>query len=184
MSHAVKQQGSTLIYSLVMLLVMTTLALSSVTGIGLQERMASNLYDRGLAFQAAEAALRAGEAAIEASSAPVNMVDCSPDSGTACPPVPATTFQNNDTNWTDVSPDFAVNYNMMLGTPQYHIQLMGRGNGEAQLGQQNSANSNQYGFNGGALTEQHYRITARSSNPNVAQNRAVVVLQTTVKRDI
>lgn len=184
MNTITRQRGATLIFSLVMLLVMTTLALSGVRGIGLQERMASNLYDRDLAFQAAESALRAGENAITLSATPAGMVNCSPDSEISCPPVPGTVFQNDDTHWTNVSEEFAMNNNMMLGTPQYHIQLMGSGNGAGQLGQQNSANSNQYGFNGGSLTEQYYRITARSSNPGIAQNRAIVVLQTTVKRNI
>ncbi|MEN9425556.1 MAG: hypothetical protein RL122_2939, partial [Pseudomonadota bacterium] len=88
MNTITRQRGATLIFSLVMLLVMTTLALSSVRGIGLQERMASNLYDRDLAFHAAESALRAGENAIAINPIPAGMVNCSPDSGISCPPVP------------------------------------------------------------------------------------------------
>ena len=56
-----KQRGAILVVALIFLLVMTVLILASVRGGVMQERMASNLYDRSLAFQAAEAALREGE---------------------------------------------------------------------------------------------------------------------------
>lgn len=55
------QQGSTLIVSLVMLLLMTLAGVAAMQGTILQERMAGNLRDRELAFEASEAALRAGE---------------------------------------------------------------------------------------------------------------------------
>lgn len=55
------QQGAVLAISLVFLLLMTILAVSSMQGTVLQERMAGNQRDHNLAFQTAEAALRAGE---------------------------------------------------------------------------------------------------------------------------
>jgi len=184
MNRLLTQRGGTLVFALVLLLIVTLLGLASIRGVSLQEHMASNLYDRDVAFQAAEAALRSGEAAITASASPAGMVDCSAASGTACLPVPASTFQNDNTAWTSIDASFAVNTSVLQGTPQYHIELMGSGNGASQLGQQNSANAAQYGFNGGTPTEQYYRVTARSSNPAAAQDRSVVVLQSTVKRNI
>lgn len=56
-----RERGAILFLALILLLVMTVLILSSVRGTVLQERMAANLYDRSLAFQAAEAALREAE---------------------------------------------------------------------------------------------------------------------------
>jgi len=56
-----KQRGAVLVVALIFLVVMTMLILASIRGTVMQERMASNLYDRSLAFQAAEAALREGE---------------------------------------------------------------------------------------------------------------------------
>ncbi|MCC5862000.1 MAG: hypothetical protein JJT93_08850 [Gammaproteobacteria bacterium] len=55
------QQGSALVISLVFLIVMTLIAVGAMRDTTLQERMAGNLRDRSLAFQAAEAALREGE---------------------------------------------------------------------------------------------------------------------------
>ncbi|TWI54331.1 type IV pilus assembly protein PilX [Pseudomonas duriflava] len=56
-----EQQGSALIISLVFLLLLTMIGVTSIQDSTLQERMAGNERDRNLAFQAAEAALRAGE---------------------------------------------------------------------------------------------------------------------------
>ena len=57
-----RQRGATLVVVLILLLVMTLLALASLRGTLLEERMGANQFDRSLSFQAAEAALRAGEA--------------------------------------------------------------------------------------------------------------------------
>jgi len=56
------QRGAVLVISLLILLVMTILGVSSMSSTTLQERMANNNNQRQIAFQAAEAALRAGEA--------------------------------------------------------------------------------------------------------------------------
>lgn len=54
------QRGSALIIALVFLLVMTLIGTTAMQGTSQQENMASNMRDRNLAFQAAEAALREG----------------------------------------------------------------------------------------------------------------------------
>ncbi len=56
-----RQRGAVLVVSLVLLLVMTLLGVSSMNSTTMQERMAGNLRDNNLAFQAAESALRQGE---------------------------------------------------------------------------------------------------------------------------
>jgi type IV pilus assembly protein PilX len=56
-----KQQGVVLIVGLIMLLLLTVIGLASIRGSDLQERMAGNMRDRNLGFQAAEAGLRLGE---------------------------------------------------------------------------------------------------------------------------
>jgi type IV pilus assembly protein PilX len=58
---SILQQGSALIIALVFLLVMTLIGTTAMQGTSQQENMAGNVRDRNLAFQAAEAALRAGE---------------------------------------------------------------------------------------------------------------------------
>lgn len=56
-----KQQGSVLMISMVILLILTLLGLSGMNATILQERMASNVQEKNTAFQAAEAGLRDGE---------------------------------------------------------------------------------------------------------------------------
>lgn len=58
------QQGAILIVALIMLLLVTVIGLASMRGTSMQERMAGNLRDQELALQAAEAALRQGEALV------------------------------------------------------------------------------------------------------------------------
>jgi len=59
------QAGAVLVVSLIMLLLLTIIGVSGVQSTSLEEKMAGNNRDRNLAFQSAEAALRAGEARIE-----------------------------------------------------------------------------------------------------------------------
>lgn len=56
-----KQQGAVLATSLVILLVMTIIGVSSMSTTLLEEKMAGNMRDIDLAFQASESALRDGE---------------------------------------------------------------------------------------------------------------------------
>ena len=65
-SHALsvihkRQTGASLIVSLMLLVVLPLLGLSGMQSTIMQERMSSNVRDKGLAFQAAESALRGGE---------------------------------------------------------------------------------------------------------------------------
>ena len=59
------QRGAVLIVSMLLLLTMTLLAMGASQSTRLQERMAGSLRNQDLAFQAAEAALRAGERFVE-----------------------------------------------------------------------------------------------------------------------
>lgn len=54
-------RGISLVIALVILAVMSLLGLAGLRSVTLEEKMATGTYDRGLAFQAAEAALREGE---------------------------------------------------------------------------------------------------------------------------
>ena len=60
LSHS-RQRGAILIVSLILLLVMTILALTVAQTSRVQERMAGNIRDSDLSFQAAEAGLRDAE---------------------------------------------------------------------------------------------------------------------------
>lgn len=70
--HINHQSGAVLILSLIMLLVMTVLGVTAMQSTVLEEKMAGNFRDRNIAFQAAEAALRNGEAwLLSIGSAPI-----------------------------------------------------------------------------------------------------------------
>jgi len=56
-----KQRGAVLVMSLIILLVMTVIGVTSMQVTVLEEKMAGNMRNRSLAFQAAESALRDGE---------------------------------------------------------------------------------------------------------------------------
>lgn len=62
------QRGAVLLIALIMLLLLTVIGISSMRSTSLQERMAGNLRDESHALQAAEAAMRQGEAAVKAKS--------------------------------------------------------------------------------------------------------------------
>ncbi|OQW79566.1 MAG: hypothetical protein BVN35_01645 [Proteobacteria bacterium ST_bin11] len=56
-----KQSGAVLMVSLIMLLLLTIIGVTGTNVTSLEEKMAGNMRDRNLAFQAAESALQAGE---------------------------------------------------------------------------------------------------------------------------
>jgi type IV pilus assembly protein PilX len=178
-----RQRGVALIIALVLLVVATLIGLAASRGTLLQERMSGNTFDRSLAFQRAESALRAAEAAISANwqIATLNGVDCSP-TVLQCPIVPADAFTNTSANWIDVGGTYNVNSGLTAGVPQYQIHLIGTGTAEDSFGTSSNANTANYGSNAGPDNVAFYRVTARSSNPVLSGGRAIVVLQTIVRR--
>jgi type IV pilus assembly protein PilX len=56
-----QQKGAVLIVSIIVLLVLTLISVTAMQTTSLEEKMAGNMRNKNLAFQAAEAALRAGE---------------------------------------------------------------------------------------------------------------------------
>lgn len=175
-----RQRGVALVVVLILLLVMTLLGLASLRGTLMEERMSAYMYDRSLAFQATEAALREAEAVISAATEAGQFigVDCTAI-GAVCPSVPVTTWSTGGADWvamqeTDVLSDLAG------GTPQYYIELMRRF-APSPTGAGGSASSNQYGGLGNPPDGAVYRVTARSHDP-ANDGRALVVLQATVKQ--
>ncbi|MGY6216240.1 pilus assembly PilX family protein [Methylolobus aquaticus] len=71
--NATTQSGAALITGLLMLLVMTLIGVTAMRVTNLEEKMAGNLRDRNVAFQAAETALRAGERCVSAAN---GLQDC------------------------------------------------------------------------------------------------------------
>lgn len=67
-----RQAGVVLVISLIMLLLLTLIGISSMQTVIIEERMAGNMGDRNLAFQAAESALRHAEKFIKDNNVAVN----------------------------------------------------------------------------------------------------------------
>jgi type IV pilus assembly protein PilX len=173
------ERGVALVVALVLLVVATLIGLAGVRSTNLQERMSANMYDRSLAFQRAEAALRDAERAITANwqIATLGGQDCSATSAVLCtilPPLNAV--------WTSVGGIYNVNNDKTPGTPQYFIQFMGTGNAQNQLGLDANADYGNYGNSYPPDNVAYYRVTARSSAPADAGDRSIVTLQSTVKR--
>lgn len=169
------QRGVALVAGLILLVVVTLLGLSNLQTVSLQEKMTAATFDRQLAFQAAEAALREAEAYVEANkptpSYTDTTVDLCPSGGSAinnctngvCPPpdkdcparwLPAAGF----TQWQNAT----VSLPALAGTPQYFIEYLGNTFPCADGGGTDPKNC------------KNYRITARS---NAGAGRAQVMLQ-------
>jgi type IV pilus assembly protein PilX len=158
------QQGAALVTVLVLLLVMTLLGIVSLRSTLLEERMASNQRDRSLSFQAAEAALRAGELF-------VRLPHTVPPSGCTegvCgfPDTLAAPVWEDENVW-DAIPTAAVS---IEGAPdaKFLVELLAD-----EVPAQACPNSIDPDAPPCAGTERRYRITARSE----AEGRATVMLQ-------
>jgi len=136
------QRGAVLAISLLILLVMTMIGVASMGSTTLQEKMANNNNQRQIAFQAAEAALRAGEAFLAANigsvtdlatnfnaTAPVPGLysERAPVVGVATYPLPVGTNIFNDAGW--LIPGNAIQVVSLTNVtqqPRFIIQYMGR----------------------------------------------------------
>jgi type IV pilus assembly protein PilX len=194
------QRGASLLVVLILLLVMTLLGLAVLRGTLLEERMSANMYDRSLAFQQAESALREAEDKVRATVLAngqgwVIGVKCGDDPAHAgtiddskCA-IPATAYSGGTAcSGGALTSDCWFNAVDQLGTanhsagaPQYYVQYMGLRDSHDELGLGSSAGSTQYGGGGGGVVQEAmYRIFARSHAPAAGSERAVVVLQANV----
>lgn len=176
------QQGVALIVSLILLIVVTLIGLAAVQGTSTQMRMTSNFYDRSLSFQAAEAGLAAGAAALTAGT--TNIRNCG-QGGTACKANPFEDAGASGNIVTVASGSTYASSGAVAGQPQYVIESMGSFvDPSTNTGFGETANAAQYGVQGASRTAIYYRVTARSRDPaNTAfQDRAVVVLQAMYKQ--
>ena len=150
-----KQAGAALPIALVMLLISTMVGLAAIRSATNQEKMSANMYDRSIAYQAAEEALRAAEEAILNAEDIANNTFLSKDClGKSCPAIPESTFtgkgdKHDDHDYTWVSFESSLQKNTTLLAqdvdPQYYIERIGQVGGTDELGVGNSANCANYG---------------------------------------
>ncbi len=166
--HTQHQSGVALIVSLIMLVLMTLVGIAGIRVINAEERMVGQTYDRAVAFQAAEAALKQIEASIESAGQPT------PAPSTACA---VTGTAPNDLNvcglnigvprwisstfseWVSSSP--VVHTTGISITPQYFVEYLGS-NFPCSLDKVDNSSC------------KRYRVTARA---NASDDRAAVMLQ-------
>lgn len=124
------QRGVALVISLILLVVMTLFGLLVVRNIATDERMAGYTYDRALALQGAEAALRSAELAVETLK-PQPTSGCSdftssPTTVHVCAaPTPASTPRWLDASFGDWVTTTAVVSGGLTVTPTYFVEYLG-----------------------------------------------------------
>lgn len=167
MSRSIRpaERGAALMVVLMLLLVMTLLGLASMRMTVMEERMSASMYDRGLSFQAAEAALREAEAIAQTGPA-------FPATGSTCSGGLCTALAHGASGTIDrwLDPDFAgwrgaSNPGAITATPDYIIEHMGEAPNWPGCDREAPVHPR--------CLSPRYRITARSS----ASDRALVVLQ-------
>lgn len=160
------QRGAALVISLVLLVIMTVLALAMLRTTLLDERMSGGLYDRGLAFQAAEAALREAEAVIAPGTATFPASGCS---NGMCMPIDRASAPDAPDRWLDPAFNGWVTA-AALGDgrsvrPEYFVEQMGPAPNWPGCDQEVPMHA--------SCMTPRFRITARSA----AAGRSSVILQ-------
>jgi len=153
-----QQRGAILIISLIMLLVLTILGVTGMRTTVLEEKMAGNLRDKNLAFQAAETALRDGEDLVETlvatssfngSNGRLGSADNDPDFFNM------TWADNNSIEYTGTMPDVAAQ-------PRYVVKFIKQVEGDT-----GSLKVSGYG-NDRASTVSNFRVTAKGTGKSAS----------------
>ncbi|SDH73513.1 PilX N-terminal domain-containing pilus assembly protein [Nitrosomonas sp. Nm132] len=171
-----RQRGVVLMTGLIFLVMMTLLGVTAMQTTMLEEKMAGNLRDENLAFQAAEAALREGELFLEQITLPLfdgtGGLYCynptNPNDPCNLPPdsYPVTTWSGWPASGRSINATIAG----VASQPRYIIeQLVSIPLGTGGSVQQSAT----------SLTSNMYRVTARSVG---GTESAIVILQSTYRR--
>nr|WP_199044222.1 PilX N-terminal domain-containing pilus assembly protein [Dyella sp. ASV24] len=180
------QRGVALVVAMILLILITLVGLAAVRGTIMQEKMASNQYDREQAFQSAEAAVRAASALI-ATTPSVIWHNCQAGGVTCLPnpfndPTLATSGAIQTVSAGTAAGDYTATATA-YGKPQFVVENMGNWVDQTtNTGFGQTGNSRNYGVQGSSGTAVFYRITARSGDPAVVGDRAVVTIQAVVKQ--
>jgi type IV pilus assembly protein PilX len=150
-----RQRGVVLIVSLILLLVVTLLAVSSMQGTSLEEKMAGNTRDRNLAFQTTESAIREAETYIESivslgsfngAAGLFGLTDTEP-------------YFAMDTTWSDATQHVVADSDYSsYGAPRYYIKHF-----TTVKGIEGAMNMAGYGDNKGTGDASIFKITGRGT---------------------
>jgi len=163
-----RQSGVVMAVSLILLLVVTLIAVSSMRGTMFEEKMAGNSLDRNLAFQSTESAVREAEVLIEGvaslggftgDAGLFGLTDAEPDHSAAA-------------TWSDATQhvDAIASYGA-YDVPQYYVKHF-----TTVIGTEGALNMSGYGDNKGTGDVTVFKITARGTGGN--SDSAEVLLRT------
>ena len=162
-----QQSGIALVVVLILLVAMSLLAIVSLRGTLMEERMSANMMDRSLSFQAAEAALREGEAL--AATKPVLPAAGCNNGVCAMPDATAAPRWRDAAVWAGARVA-VVDLGGMTARPRYFIELLD----DDVPARGTCTTSDDISPDAACSGKEHrYRITARSE----AEGRAQVMLQ-------
>ncbi|MBA1146521.1 hypothetical protein H0Z60_05560 [Ectothiorhodospiraceae bacterium WFHF3C12] len=181
----ISQRGAALTVSLIFLLIMTLIGVTSLRNTVLEERMAGNLRDRQIAFEAAEAGIRGAEAYIDNNVITLAGFDANGDDGLYSESVDLDGDGDVDgddaqiwrhVNWSGTGP-LVYSYDAVGesggpgSNPLFVIEHYGTVTSE-----ENKLNIGNYGEGTGAGNVDLFRITVRATG---GSDNAVVILQST-----
>ena len=168
MASPSRQRGVTLVVVLILLLVVTLIALASLRGTLMEERMSANVLDRSLSFQAAEAALREGESVAVDKDTVWPASGCT--KGVCGKPDPAAApVWDDEAVWAD-APEAVVTLGDKTAKPRFIVELLA----DDVPPKGTCTTSGDVSETTCSGIERRYRVTARSE----AEGRASVMLQT------
>jgi len=169
--HKTHQRGSVLIISLIIMLVLTIVGVSGMKTSLLEEKMAGNLRDSQLAFQAAEATLKQAEQYIEENVVSINNFDNDGSDGfydkSTERPWESINWDNTDSiEYSNFDASYSINT-----PPRFIVQHL-----VSQKSNIDELNLDNYGQGSGAGRIEMFLITARATG---SSGNSVVMLQST-----
>jgi type IV pilus assembly protein PilX len=192
------QRGAALLVALILLVVITLVGLAAIGTTILQNKAASNQHDREVAFQSAEAAMRAAQEAIQTATVGVGtpvtsaaltdagFEDCSNvfnATPTKCLPNPFDDPAVTSAEIKLVPKTGASSFDagpLAAMQPQYVVQYMGTFVAPTPKARRIGGQQNYGAASQGELAD-YYRITARSGDPTQTGGRSIVTLQSTFR---
>lgn len=121
-----QQRGATLVIALVLLLIITVLAISSMREVALEERLVGNLRDHQASLNAAESALRAGETIVAESATPLPTCPTSaPNCANAARPSATQLSATTWSGWASFGQPFTDSLAKVPNQPRWYLSFIG-----------------------------------------------------------
>jgi type IV pilus assembly protein PilX len=166
-----RQQGAVLVVGLIILMIMTLIGISSIHTAVIEEHINGNVRDHQLAFNAAETALREGEAFIE------SLVSLAVFDGTEGMYGPSDSEPDPAGDWTaSDSRQVETQLEGIATAPRYRIKMIGEFGGS-----EGSLNIGRYGAMQPQPPSTGFYITARGTG---GSNQSVVIVRSYYGRKV